>query len=152
MKKISFLLLVVFLTSSCTKELVDNFVPKMSATIDGDEWSTITPAAVIKEGSIIITGISLSGKSIVITVFGTKEGTYTFSGNLVGFGAVYKESTSSTSSDGYIAFKGTVDITSLNSAKKRLDGSFSFSVSRSIGSSIEITDGVLDNIPYTEAK
>ena len=136
---------------SCSKD--DNGIitlPTMNAYIDGEEWVTITRVTVIDNGKFIITGTSASGKTLIITINGTSEGLYEQSLSSVKTGAVYKESVSTTTEDAYISITGEVNLTDVDASKRRISGTFEFSLVRNLTNTIDITDGEFDNLFYTE--
>jgi len=69
--------------SSCSKDSDGNIIAtKMSATIDGSGWSTISRVTVLTNGIFTITGTTALGESMVITIRGDETGTYELSANL----------------------------------------------------------------------
>jgi hypothetical protein len=128
----------------------------MTATINSSEWSSISRVTVKKGDNFIITGTSSSGETLVITIFGTDEGTYSLSSDTassvaVQCEAVYKETTSTSNSDAYVAYSGQVDLNDISSDNKRITGEFEFSLQKGLDTSdrVEITAGEFTNIKYT---
>ncbi len=150
MKRAVFFLVTFLIIFSCSKDESGNIIlPSMSAHIDGEEWTTITRVTVLEEGKFIITGTSTAGKSIVITVFGTSEGLYELNLTSANVGAVYKESVSTTTEDAYISATGEVNVTNIDTSKKKISGSFNFIVVRNLTNTINITGGVFTDLFYT---
>jgi len=151
MKKIFFLLLLVLAIFSCSKDDNGNiFKASMSALIDDDEWKAVTRITILEEGKFIITGTSLDGKILSITIFGTTEGIYELSLSSAMAGAVYKESASMSTDDAYISATGEVNLTDVNSSKKRISGTFSFIAIRNLTNTIYITDEEFTDLTYAE--
>ncbi len=134
------------------KEVLDEFVPDMTATIDGQEWKADLPAAQLKDGKFIITGTAVSGKTLVITVNGTTADTYELGLTSAQCAAVYKESVNTSTEDAYLSVTGNVVLTSVNTTGQRLSGTFSFTVTRGISETFTIANGVFDDIKYTVAQ
>ena len=150
MKKAIFLFVAVLIFISCSKDEDGNTVqPSMSALIDDEQWNAITRVTILEDGKFIITGTSLSGKTLTITIFGTTEGKYELNLTSATTGAVYKESVSLTAEDAYISATGEVDLTEVNTSKKKISGTFSFIVIRNLTNTINITDGEFTSLSYT---
>ncbi len=151
MRKILFIAVLFVVVSSCSKDDDSALPTKMSATIDNAEWSSITRVTVLTDKGFVITGTSLNGKSLSITILGSTEGTYELSLNSVQFGAVYKESVSSSTEDAYAAISGEVVVTNVDTSSKEISGTFSFVLKKSLaGESISVTEGTFTNLKYTE--
>ncbi len=150
MKKsvIIFFLMAVF--ASCSEDTMDDLLPEMSATIDGEEWETITRVTIQKEDNFIITGTSSSGETLVITTYGSTEGTYTLSttSSSIECAALYKETASTSTEDAAVAISGSVTISEVNTSSNKITGTFEFSILNN-GSIMSVTDGVFDGIKYT---
>lgn len=131
-------------------DIIEN--DKMTATINGQNWVTVTRVTVIKQGKIIITGTSLSGQSLVITINGTDAGTYTLSAlpPKTQCGAVYKETATASTADAFYSVSGTVVITNLDLTNKILSGTFNFEMIKDLsGTTISITNGKINDIKFT---
>ena len=150
MKKIIISLVTFLIIISCTKDESGNIVlPAMSALINGVEWTTLTRVTVLEESKFIITGTSTTGKSLVITIFGTSEGLYNVTLIPPGAAAVYKESVSPTTEDAFFSATGEVNLTNVDTSKKRISGTFSFIVVRNFTNTVNITQGKFSNLLYT---
>lgn len=151
MRKTLFIAILIVVISSCSKDDDSALPTKMSATIDNAEWSSITRVTVLKDNRFVITGTSLDGKSLSITILGSTEGTYELSLNSVQFGAVYKESVSTSTDDAYAATSGEVVLTNIDTSSKEISGTFSFVLRKSLTeNSISVTEGTFTNLKYTE--
>lgn len=150
MKKVLLVLITVIVLISCTKDESGNIVlPSMNALIDGEQWNTLSRATVLENDKFIITGASIAGKTLVITIFGTSEGLYELNLPLSNnAGAVYKESASTTTEDAYVSVAGEVNLTSVDTSKKRISGTFNFIVTRNVINTINITEGTFSNLLY----
>jgi hypothetical protein len=141
-------------TTSCDKDDNGNIIiPAMSATIDGQEWMGVAPKGILTSGVLNITCSSLDAKFINITVKGDKEGTYNCDLLLLNTqcGIVYKpviatgEETSS-----LIGNKGKVVITKFDTSKKRVSGTFEFTLANTtLTASAQITKGTFTDVSYT---
>ena len=152
MRKILFIAVLSVVLFSCSKDDDSILTMKMSATIDNAEWSTITRVTVLTDKGFVITGTSLNGKSISITILGSTEGTYELSLTSMQFEAVYKESVSTTTEDAYLATSGKVVLTNVNTSSKEISGTFNFILKKSLtGSSVMVTEGTFTNLKYTES-
>jgi hypothetical protein len=150
MKKVIFLFVAVMVLFSCSKDDDGNEVfPSMSALVDNEEWSAVTRITVLEDGKFIITGTSLLGKILSVTIFGTTEGKYELSLTSATAGAVYKESASMTTEDAYVSATGEVDLTEVNTSKQKISGTFSFIVIRNLTNTINITEGEFKDLSYT---
>jgi hypothetical protein len=105
---------------------------------------------ILEEGKFIITGTSLSGKILTVTIGGTTEGTYELSLSSAMAGAVYKESASMSTADAYVSATGEVNLTDVNNSKKRISGTFNFIAIRNLTNTINITEGEFKDLLYTE--
>ncbi len=151
MKKIFFLLLLAVVIFSCSKDDDGNiFKASMSALIDDEEWNSVTRLTILEEGKFIITGTSLNGKILTVTIGGTTEGIYELSLSSAMAGAVYKESASMSIEDAYVSATGEVNLTDVNNSKKRISGTFSFIAIRNLTNTINITEGEFKDLLYTE--
>lgn len=152
MKKAGIIISTLLVLASCSlEEIIDELAPDMTAKIDGIEWKASIPYAALEDGKFIITGVSLDGKSISITVNGTNTGNYELNITSVQCTAIYKESTSSSLEDAYIAVSGAVNISAVDTEKKTISGTFSFSVMRDIMEpAVEITGGKFNYLSYSE--
>jgi hypothetical protein len=151
MKKVIISIVTILLVIiSCTKDDNGNIVlPTMSALIDGEEWVSITRITVLENGKFIITGTSTTGQTLVITIFGTTEGLYELNTTSIKVGAVYKESATASAADAYASVTGEVNLTDVDTSKKRISGTYQFLVIRNVLNSFNITNGEFNNLFYT---
>jgi hypothetical protein len=152
MKKVGTIIVIILLLTSCSlEEIINELAPDMTAKINGTEWKASIPYSVIEDDKYILTGISLNGKSISITINGTSSGIYELSLTSTQCTAIYKESTSNSLDDAYLAISGVVNLSAVDTDEKTISGTFSFTVIRDITeSAIEITEGKFSYLPYTE--
>jgi hypothetical protein len=150
MKKIFFILLLAVIIFSCSNDDGSIFKASMSALIDDEEWNSLTRITILEEGKFIITGTSLDGKVLAITIGGTTEGIYELSLTSAMAGAVFKESATTSTADAYVSVTGEVNLTDVNNSKKRISGTFSFIAIRNLTNTINITDGEFKDLLYTE--
>ncbi len=148
MKKALIIFFVLTVFASCSSDTVDDLLPEMSASIDGVEWETITRVTVQKDDTFIITGTSTSGETLVITTYGSAEGTYTLSITSIECAALYKETASTSTEDASVAVSGSVTLSEVNTSSKTITGTFEFSILNN-GTTMSITDGIFDGIKYT---
>jgi len=121
---------VAFFTTSCEKDSNGNPVYKMNATIDGKQWSAISSAGILTNGSITITGVSLTGESVIINVQDVKVGTYTLSilPPSKQCGASYIASAIPTTANTFISTMGKVTLTKIDETNKLVSGTFNFTL------------------------
>ncbi|UCH15086.1 MAG: hypothetical protein JSV22_03750 [Bacteroidales bacterium] len=150
MKKVIIIIVAALFLFSCSKDEEGNIIwPAMSAVIDGVEWNSATRVSVLEEGKFIITGTSLNGESLSITVLGSAEGVYQLNLSSAKVAAVYKESINVTTEDTYVSVTGEVELTDVDTSRKKISGTFSFVVLRKLTETINITDGEFTNLTYT---
>ncbi len=154
----------IFLTTSCSKSAADadpvvQSQSNMSATIAGVSWASIPDTAIasINQSSfggqqmslIQIAGFSLDQKnlSIQFPLTSIGVGTYNFTSSSDG-GLVY--SSSPTANGLYTSNNGTgsctLNITNFDIVTGRLSGNFSGTVFNQNGSSLIITNGLINNV------
>ena len=160
------MLIISLGTTSCQKEFVisdvdSSLIPPPStvsgsftATIDGVKFVADKISAAAKTlGVIAITGQSADGEQIVLRVADSSVHKYSLdinSGTNVGaysrdtsYAYATNQGSSSAESD------GTLSITSIDTAKKTISGTFSMKVFRQWdGTQKNITEGVFENISY----
>ncbi len=165
MKRIPYLALIILVLciafNSCQKELID---PNGSSTtggtadfrakINGTQWIASSASASRVSGLISLAGIG-GGITIVITL--QDSGVHHYTLDLTSLqGAAYVDSASGSTNafatnQGSTALQsgGSVDITSIDTANKKITGTFRFTVFRAIDSAQRtITEGSFTNISY----
>lgn len=154
MKKLNLilgLLLVAIIFVACQKE----GDPMMSAKIDGTTWTTVTRVTkhISSPASFVITGTSVDGKVVVITIKGDQEGTYTSSSAIdtlnAQVGAVWQPSATSPTTDNFVSKSGTVTISEIDSKKNTISGTFTFVLSN-LSEEKSITDGKFSDLEYSD--
>jgi hypothetical protein len=159
-----FLFLISLQNSSCQKEFVISAVDSslitspgagsFTATIDGGKFTgDKLAAATISSGVIAVTGLSVNGEEIVLRVADSSVHQYTLKIGSASNVGVYSKDTAYAfaTNQGISADQsgGTMTITSIDTAKKTLSGTFSMKVYRQFdGKQKVITDGVFKNISY----
>ena len=133
--------------SSCDKDNLN--MGSMSATVDDVDWNASVRITVLASMGFLISGTSLSGDMIALTVFGTTEDKYVLSLDSLSlqFEAVYSRAASL--NDVYTAVEGEVDLTKINSTDMKISGTFSFTAMDTEGTTIIVKDGKFDNLTYT---
>lgn len=151
MKKIKLLLVVlVTLFISCSEDgTIADLLPRMTATVDGQEWKATARKTNLTDIGFIITGTAVSGETIIITVLSDQEGTYTLGNGNLEFTAAFKETLEATIDDTYAAVSGSVTLDEVDTDKKRISGIFELNMGSSTNT-FTIEDGVFDNLLYTE--
>ncbi len=152
MKKAGIILMITILSGGCTLEdLLEEFAPDMSAKIDGIEWNTTLQYTALEEGKFIITGTSIDGKSLSITIIGNSPGAYELSLTSSQCGAIYKTSPNSTNEDVYLSVSGTVNLSVVDTEQNKISGTFVFSLRRDISEpNVEITQGIFNSLTYED--
>ncbi len=150
----------ILFISSCKK---DNTEPTatMSAKVDGVAWTTITRVTkhYANTNSFVITGTSVTGEVLIITVKSDQEGTYTSSTSIdsvsAQVGCVWQPDATSPTTDNYLSKKGTVNITEINAEDLRISGTFNFDLIKTDSLGVEtvktITEGEFSNLSYSES-
>lgn len=150
---ISVLVVVLSLFVSCKgngsgkRELVS-----MYGLINGSNWRSADPTAVISDSRIKMTGISGNGQAIIITLNAKQVGEYTFTptnGHYAEFIPNMASGTERFSTLNDEAGSGYVRLSSLNTETKTLGGEFAFTAYRSDGGVKNVTEGKFTNVPYT---
>ena len=149
----SYLLLLILViglaNQSCQKD--DNGVirAKMSATIGGSEWTAAVPIADSYSDKIIISGVSMTGATVTITVFGDSDGAYSTNPLTSGKKAnvTYKKSLTSSTEDAYTSVLGNVSLDKIDRTAKRISGTFQVTVANTSGT-ITIENGVFTNVVF----
>ncbi len=141
-------LLTILFLFGCEK---DSMLYRMTAFVNGDAWQCIMPVIVIENGKMVITGSSLDGRTIVITVNGTAPGNYQLSAieGLAQCAALYKASMQVSDDDAFASVDGSILLSNVDLANKRVSGTFQFSCYRSLTESVNITQGKISNAKIT---
>lgn len=152
MKRILTLSLIVLLStvifSSCEEEL--SFLAKMSANIDGESWTTVGRTTIKQGEAFIVTGTTIDGEAIILTINGASEDTYVLNpiSGAAGFGAVYKASIDASIEDTYISTSGELVLSEVDTENSRISGTFSFEAKK-LDETINITEGKFEDLKYT---
>lgn len=152
-----FIVLFAVSITSCDENVAD-ILPSMKATVNGEAWTSLFRLSTVTDSSIVITGTPTASetadKTIILTVFGTSEGTYQLSlGSLTADCAVaYKKTANAADGEDnyYVAYEANIVITKLDTQNKKLSGTFNAKL-RSTGQladEIIITDGTFENLNY----
>lgn len=151
MKKALLLFLTCAALMNCSDEVLDNLdLPEMNAKVDGTEWKTSIRASRLENDKFIVTGTSIAGEILAITIFGSSEGIYELSLTQAKCAALLKESVNSTTEDAYASVTGKVTLTDVNTSTKKISGTFEFVLLRSLsGETVHVTEGVFKNLTYT---
>ncbi len=162
MIKIKKLLVLAFLGSfiiaSCSKQDTNPSTSTTTASanctclVNGTKWAAVAHGTIM-QGMMNVTGIQASdGQTITITMTGTSAGQYSLNGGLNA--AAYKPDSGANTlgfTTGVNAQAvGTVNVTSIDTVKKTMTGTFSFVVERPTDNATKtITSGVFTNVPYS---
>ncbi|NOZ46504.1 MAG: hypothetical protein GXO79_06945 [Chlorobi bacterium] len=139
--------LSLLLFNSCSKDRnnpLDILTAKFEATVDGQSFTATTKFYNDNTGFLIITGQEMDGitlkKQIIITLPDIKTGTYT-----IGLDSIIAMTYQNKETDElYTGFSGTIDITKLEDNK--VSGTFNFQATSLGLNTIQITDGVIENV------
>ncbi len=159
------MLSILLAITSCKKDNNDdnNIITNatMTATIDNNTWTSVTRVTKHYKNTskFIITGTSVSGEVIVITIKGDQVGHYTSSASIdsasAQVGCVWQPDASSPTTDNYLSKSGTVDISSVDTASLKISGTFKFDLIKtdSLGyqTAKTITDGKFSDLSYSES-
>lgn len=141
-----FSLFIIGFSCEKTSDIINILTSKFEAVVDGENFTATTKFYNDNTGNLIITGQQFAdGKvkdQIVITVPDLEVGSYS-----IGLGGIVIMTYKLNDSTLYTGFSGTVDITKFEDNK--VSGLFNFqATSASIPpQTIQIVDGVFENIP-----
>ncbi len=152
MKNLNFLAILVIGTftflsfQGCDKdkdEIIEDITPEISCKLSGVEWETNVAAGLT---SSIVAITATKGKEVILLSIPAKEvGDYPI--DIITTNASYTPIIDSISNT-YLAFEGEVKITSINTLRTQIQGSFNFKAANATTlDTIHITEGVLKNIP-----
>lgn len=141
-------LFIIFSFSSCDKDDI-KILASMSCDIDGTNWTSAGRVTTLQSNVFVITGTSLAGEVIIVTINGSEEGEYKQALNPVSAGCVgvYKASTIASAEDTYSSTKGEVVLTKVDKTNKKISGSFEFTVG--LTDVKQITEGKFEDLNYT---
>lgn len=155
-KKGLILLLIISLFSfhACDEDsgekITNVLTASMTAEVDGVEWKAVTRVTVLEMGKFNISGTSLDGKLINITSFSDEAKEYLLDPPTIQFSAVFNPNATQPSTDNYIAATGNLNITSINTDKKTISGTFTFEGIKNLTESVSVTNGIFTNLSYQE--
>jgi len=151
-------LAIVISIFSCKKEdaeEISTYVSSasMSATVNDTAWSAFTRVTKHYPSTnlFVIVGTDTDGKVLSLTVKGDEKGIYTSSTSIDSLsaqvGAVWKPK-----SGQYVSNKGTVEITEINTAEKKISGTFNFDVinTSDLTDGFTVASGKFTNLGYSE--
>ncbi len=132
-------------TNSSGKNLISMF-----GLVDGSNWRSAEPTAIVSDTKIKLNGTSANGQTIIITLNNAELGEYTFS-ETNGHYAEYIPNMASGSQRFSTLNNGNgyVKLSSLNEEAKTIGGEFYFVAKKADGTSKTITNGKFTNVPYT---
>jgi hypothetical protein len=163
MRKLLFGLIISALIFSACQQEYDPFDGTASpvtgdfrAKVDGVQFIADSAAVASKLGGVIvITGVNNSGKRILLRVADSGVHNYSFDSESMTNVATYSESNSSnpnaftTNQYENAGIYGSMNITSIDTAAKKMSGTFSIKVIRQMDTLEKIiTEGVFNNISY----
>lgn len=141
------LVAVTMLIASCKKD--SDSINKLSAKIGGKSWSASVKVANLTGNTFIITGTSLSGEMLVITILGDSPDLYEFNLSEQKCNVVYKKSGLSTSPDGiYTSVSGRVDLTKVDMINKKISGTFDFTCTGLAILPLSISSGTFTDLSF----
>jgi hypothetical protein len=148
-KLLVLLVAVTFVMASCKKD--SEKVEKLSANIAGKSWSANLLRVTNLTGNVFtITGTSITGEVIIITIFGDTQNTYEFSLTEQKCALVYKKAgINSSPSDIYTGISGKVIITKVDMINKSISGTFDFTCSGMAIIPISISKGSFNDLEFS---
>lgn len=135
---------------SCEKEKDENGVTtKMTATIDNKSWEAELRVTKLQNDWFIITGTSVLGEVLTITVRGKSVGTYNFDASelTVSCLATYVPSALSPNTI-YTSTSGKVQLSDVDTENNTISGTFEFTVVHNLTDIKTIKNGVFNNLKY----
>lgn len=164
-KSLQFLFFLLLLSSfvfvSCKK---DEAEPKMTAIVGGSDWSALVRTVTMSQTQnvLVITGFptlsQTASQSIIITIRGTTEGTYSLTAYVDELSGqcmiLYKTNDNATpgSAAYYNSYSATVTVSEIDSDKKKISGTFSADMYPNgdpMETKIVISEGNFENLSYT---
>ncbi len=148
-KKLVVLLVAVTLVmASCKKD--SDTINKLSAKISGKSWVANIRVTNLTGSVFTITGTSLTGEMVVMTIFGDTPDTYEFSINEQKCALVYKKAgINSSASDIYTGISGKVILTKVDMANRKISGTFDFTCSGLAIIPLAISGGSFNDLEFT---
>jgi Family of unknown function (DUF6252) len=159
MKKtlIFIVLAVTVVFSACNKD-GDGSLPSlinpyasMSASISGYSWSATTRVSVHFNNKFIVTGTSIDGKVVEVSIFGDSPGTYELNPlqSLTQMQGLWKPD-GTTSGQNYVSVRGTATLTEVDTTNKMISGTFEFVAARTINDTVYVQNGAFSKLNYSE--
>lgn len=158
---------LILVTIQCSEEEVEQPIAtagEMIATLDGKAWKSTTPAAVVANGQLMVTGLGEDGTRIDVVVSELAKKKFVVDGLIGGSTSLNTVSLTPKNADisnplytsAYFETTavGEVTITELDETKKTISGTFTSKVTRLVPSetTIEIKQGSFTDITYTEGQ
>lgn len=134
--------------SSCKKDDV-KLLATLTAKIDGTDWTSTLRVTTLGSETFNITGTSIGGEILILTIFGSDEGTYNLSLTPPASqcAAVYKASVATSYEDAFVSSNGEVVLTKVDKANQKISGTFKFTVTRLTETKV-ITEGKFEDLSY----
>jgi hypothetical protein len=146
-KRLMVLLLIAgSVLSSCSKD--SDSATKMGATIEGASWSPSLRVTNLTNDYFIITGTATNGV-LVVTIKGTAVGDYNLSLTEQKTAATFKKSMTASGDDVYASATGKVSLTKVDTANKKISGTFQFTLTNTSLQTISITSGTFNDLSFT---
>ena len=154
------ILISILFVTSCKK---DDTTPEatMTAKVDNLSWSAVTRVTKHYKSNtrFVISGTSITGEVLVITVNGDQVGHYTSATSIdsvsAQVGCVWQPDATSPTTDNYFSKNGTVDISEIDAENLRISGTFSFELIKTDSLGMQtaktITEGNFANLSYSES-
>jgi len=155
---IGMIILTLIISCKKKKDIQEEIIGSMKATIDSTAWEAQEPVGKIQDGFLVISGLRLIGgvkQSIVLSVNSAATGTYNLNKDplhppVTTNTAIYSPNADSTTNNPvkytYTAYSGSIVVSS--TASNRASGTFEFKCANSSADTIHVTSGVFNNIYY----
>ena len=141
---------MLFLASSCKKDSNGNNIYKMNASIGGTQWIAPLPGGVLSSGVLVITGTSLTGETMVVTIKGETTGSYEL--NVLAQKeqclGTYKATLTTTMDDTYVSASGKVLLTKVDKTNNLVSGTFEFDLANKSFAVKQITNGAFNDVTF----
>lgn len=142
-------LIMAAVVASCSKDS-DTISTKLSAKIDGKSWNATGRYTNLTGNVFVITGTSITGEVLVITIKGDSPDLYELNLSNLECSATYKKSALSTSTDDiFQSITGRVNLTKVDKENKKISGTFDFNLARLSIETISISSGSFNDLEYT---
>lgn len=126
-----------------TDEIIEDVTPKVTCEINGLNWETEVAGGLTS--TVFAITASKDKEAVILSIPSKDVGVYPI--DIISSNAVYSPIIDSLSTT-YVAYSGEIEITSINTLRTQVQGTFYFSAANATTlDTISIANGILKNIP-----